>query len=125
MSTTIFIGLGGPPPELSELGPGAGGGAGSAGMGSVLGRVLSIQTTTNASASLELRVVVHTPGSGENVNTELASGVDEWTAQDIWQALDRIKWIVRARGFTLGSGGPGTVAGTSSGAGTQTIPLPI
>jgi hypothetical protein len=122
---TIYISLAGPPPELPDIGPGGSGGAGSAGVGSVLGRTMVIGTSSVGGATLELRVVVNAGSTGQDVNTPLTSGVDCWTSQDIWQALDKIKFVIRQRGFILGSGGPGTVAGTSSGPGTQTINLPI
>jgi hypothetical protein len=120
---TIYISLAGPPPELPDIGPGGSGGAGSAGVGSVLGRTMVIGTSSVGGATLELRVVVN--AGAEDVNTALTSGVDCWTSQDIWQALDKIKFVIRQRGFILGSGGPGTVAGTSGGAQPQTINLPI
>jgi len=123
-TTDIFIGIGGAPDAVSDIGPGGSGGAGAAGIGSVLGQTVTIQTSTNASATFELRMRVNTPGSGENVNTELGSQ-NVWTAEMAYLALKHLSWIVRQRGFILGSGGPGTVAGTSGGAQPQTIPLPI
>ena len=121
-TTTIYISLTGPPPELPDIGPGSTF-QGATVLGQVLGRIMTIGTSSVGGATFELRMVVNT--GSEDVNTVLSSGVDCWSAMDAWQALDKFKFIIRQRGFILGSGGPGTVAGTSSGVGTQTIQLPI
>jgi hypothetical protein len=116
-TSSIYISFPAPPGEaLSEQGPG------SPSLPTLpLGQGIVVGTSSNASATLELRIVVNS--GSHNVDTDLASQ-NVWTQFALANALERLKYFIRQRGFILGSGGPGTVAGTSGGVQAQTIPFP-
>ena len=96
---SLYFAMPAPPNSLAEQGPGT-----PSLPTNPIGQGIVVGTSSDASATLELRVVVN--NAAQNIDTELSSQ-NVWTTQQIYVALDRLKWFIRQRGYILGSGGPG------------------
>jgi hypothetical protein len=98
----MFFSIPAPPGgALSEQGPGTPASLPT----NPIGQGLVANTFSNTPASLELRVAMNSGGG--NINSELAAAAgNNWSTYQLCEALDRIKYFIRQRGYIGGSGGP-------------------